>query len=304
MNVLQVKNLAKRYDDQLAGALQRRRRRLTRTPPLHWEVRCMPYSKEKGVWRFANGVKLWKRDLLVDQLELYRGFQAENLNCHEPEEEMHFLRALGHGAGIFLDIGAGVGYYSILARRMNPRIRVHAFNPDPAMTRQLHANLRLNQTGGVVVHGVALGDFSGECYLRLAGDYSGYIAKEPEKNSVRVQCVTLAQVLPSLRGPIRVTKIDVQGAELQVLQGAGSRLASLGRILVGTHSEELHRACLEHLQQSNFAILFEQGVVPRQYDGLIVAQAARSLHSSALRTKSLHNGTEALQPAAVDREVS
>jgi FkbM family methyltransferase len=219
-------------------------------------------------------VKLWKAHLLEDQLAMYRDNRAQGVNFHEPEEERQFVSALrGLPDGAVLDIGAGVGYYSILCRKSFPHLEVHAFNPDPLFVQRMRANLRLNHVRDVRVQRVALSDFQGEARLELPGSYSGFLSANGE---IRVQCTTLEQVLSEIRQHVVLVKLDVQGAELSVLQGAGADLVRVATLLVATHGAQLHEECLTYLRSRGFRVAFEAAEVARQYDGLIVAVSPES----------------------------
>ena len=219
------------------------------------------YLDEDGVWTFDNGIQLYKRHILRDQMEQYR-----RRNLHEPEEERHFTRILASAAaGLVFDVGAGVGYYSILARKLGP-FQVRAFNPDPLFVEWMSANLELNGVGqGVVIEPVALDDYTGTARLELAGDYSAYLQRGEGDVPVR-------RLGDFLHEPVLLAKIDVQGAELRVLQSAGEKLDLVRSLLVATHSEELHHACVHYLSAFGYTIEFQANEIPEQYDGLIVAK--------------------------------
>ncbi|MCB0644556.1 MAG: FkbM family methyltransferase, partial [Phaeodactylibacter sp.] len=66
-------------------------------------------------------------------------------------------------------------------------------------------------------------------------------------------------------------KMDIQGAEYQVLEGAG-QAAQKGKIkswLIGTHSETLHAKCLSWLKKHHYRILVDQFETQDQPDGIL-----------------------------------
>ena len=61
----------------------------------------------------------------------------------------------------FLDIGANIGYYSVLAAALNPTVTVHSFEPLPAPFKYLQKNLQANGAQWVTPHRIALSNVSG-----------------------------------------------------------------------------------------------------------------------------------------------
>ncbi len=124
----------------------------------------------------------------------------------------------------FIDIGANIGWYTMVAGHvLAGRGHVHSFEPDPAHVAKLRANVALNRLGNVTVNGWALSDHAGSASLHLnnsnRGDNSLFPA-EVRPHSVPVELRRLDDYA-GLEGtrPL-VMKIDVQGAEIDVLAGA------------------------------------------------------------------------------------
>ena len=142
------------------------------------------------------------------------------------------LRLLGPGM-IVLDIGAHHGYYTLLAsRRVGESGRVFAFEPSPRERQKLRWHLRWNHCSNVEVVDGALGLRAGEAEFFLApGRETGCNSLRPPgirgtPKKLRVTIDTLDGFL-SRGGIARVDflKLDVEGAELSVLEG-GEHLLS------------------------------------------------------------------------------
>jgi FkbM family methyltransferase len=127
-----------------------------------------------------------------------------------------------------LDIGANQGYYTMLSsRKVGPQGKVLAFEPSPREMRRLKLHLRLNHCGNVETAASALGAVAGTAELHVVlGPESGCNSLRPPDVSqpiglLPVPVQRLDDVLKA-RGIERVDfiKIDVEGAELSVLQGA------------------------------------------------------------------------------------
>jgi FkbM family methyltransferase len=135
------------------------------------------------------------------------------------------LRAHLPPGGIFFDVGANVGYFATLIARAAPASRVFAFEPIPANVAASQLNLELNRLENVQVFELAVGDHSAATTL-LEAHYSGGSALEsagrpPDFKSARqVHMVSLDDCVAAGVLPMpQLVKIDVEGAEVQVLKG-------------------------------------------------------------------------------------
>ncbi len=138
------------------------------------------------------------------------------------------LRLLRPGDNV-LDIGANCGYFAQLAARcVGPVGRVYAFEPSLQSLPGLDANARLSADRNIVVCPRAVTDYSGEIEFYAApADRTGYSSIRRLSDAVsttRVPCVTIDSLLAGLP-PMRLVKIDVEGAELRVLHGMEELLA-------------------------------------------------------------------------------
>lgn len=150
---------------------------------------------------------------------------------YEPNVEAIITALLGVG-DLFVDVGANFGYHTLGAAATGAR--VHAFEPVPRLRHRLAENLRLNGLERrVVVSEFALSDRSGTAAFYVArrlddGSHS-LIAGVPARaiECITVQTMRLDEYLQAREAPPpTVLKIDVEGAEALVLDGAGALLDS------------------------------------------------------------------------------
>lgn len=124
---------------------------------------------------------------------------------------------------LFFDIGANVGFFSLLAAARGAG--VHAFEPEPSNLCRLQGNLRLNPhlAGKVKVWPLALGDRSGEVdFGRPLSDNYGHSSLLVDDGFDRIRVkMERFDALEFGRFQERFFKIDVEGAEQLVLEGFG-----------------------------------------------------------------------------------
>jgi FkbM family methyltransferase len=132
---------------------------------------------------------------------------------------------------VFVDVGAYKGYYSVrMARRCG---RVVAFEPSPRNRRVLEENVRLNGLGNVTVLPYAAGEsrYRARLYPRAAGStlLEGYVKAEP----VEVEVAPLDEVIDEAD----IIKVDVEGYEAKVIEGAKRLIERLKPTLVIEHHD-------------------------------------------------------------------
>ncbi len=137
--------------------------------------------------------------------------------------EMSFLRHYLRPGDGFVDVGANMGVYTVLAAsRVGPTGRVATFEPGPVSLRRLRENVELNGLQNVDVHPVAVSDRAGTVSFDAAGGTTGHLAVDG-KGAVETRSVRLDEVLGG--GRWAAGKMDIEGAEPLALRGAERLLA-------------------------------------------------------------------------------
>lgn len=151
----------------------------------------------------------------------------------EPYETSLLLRLLRPG-DVFVDVGANIGYFSVLAASVvGEQGTVFAFEPDPSNYRLLCANASLNGfDSNIIAVEAALSDTAGEGRLFLSednlGDHQVYVGDE-ERSSVPIELQRGSDYLAGRLARLDLLKIDTQGSEFQVIQGLMPLLLGLER---------------------------------------------------------------------------
>jgi FkbM family methyltransferase len=151
--------------------------------------------------------------------------------------EMAFTVHLLRAGDLFVDVGANVGSYVILAAGV-AGAEVMAFEPGPAAYLSLAENVRLNGLGGQVdCRQTAVGDVVGEVRMTVGQDATNRVL-DPDsgEESTIVPVTTLDSELGG-RSPVLI-KIDTEGFENRVIGGAPRVLASdsLLAVIVEAHA--------------------------------------------------------------------
>lgn len=133
---------------------------------------------------------------------------------------VHFLRE----GDLFLDVGANVGTYTVLASGVS-RATTWAFEPDASAVHDLSRNVEVNKLGDrVEIHAVALGPTDGEVSFTHGEGALNRVASAEDRDVHLVPQRTLDSMMEG-RAPAKI-KLDVEGYEEQVLQGATKTLAN------------------------------------------------------------------------------
>jgi FkbM family methyltransferase len=142
---------------------------------------------------------------------------------HEPQE-MGFVLHATRPDDLFVDVGANVGSYTILAAGV-VKARVISVEPIPSTFEHLQANIRLNKLNTVEAHCCGLSSSPGELRFITTLDTMNRVALHSESLPTTVVPVTTLDLL--LAGQIpKIIKIDVEGHELAVLNGGFNTLSA------------------------------------------------------------------------------
>ncbi len=152
-----------------------------------------------------------------------------------------FLKSILCPGDIFLDVGANVGLFSLIAARcVGTTGQVHAFEPVKKTFQRLTDNVDVNRLVNVTCHRLALSDTDGEAVMTIATD--GYDAwnslGKPYMGHALSNETTPTQTLDhfveqqALFDKIKVIKVDVEGWEAYVLAGGVKTLSSVNAPLI------------------------------------------------------------------------
>jgi FkbM family methyltransferase len=139
-----------------------------------------------------------------------------------------------------LDLGANIGLFSLRIAHMRPEVEVHAYEPAPRNLQMISTNLHVNPTllPRVKVHAEAVGGST-----RTASFF--YDEKVPQGSSlftsnsqgnIPVTVRSFAEIVEGLSTPLGLVKMDVEGAEYEILRQTSPKIWEKVRAL----SIEIH----------------------------------------------------------------
>jgi FkbM family methyltransferase len=141
---------------------------------------------------------------------------------YEPDKQKA-ISALMPPNGVFFDVGANIGLHSYFVNKHFPDARIFSFEPLPDNLAYLNETIQRNGIRNMNVVGAAVSASPGESFFDISNsNFKGKLSTE--KTALRVKMITLdgfvqeRQVWPDL------IKVDVEGAEEEVLLGAGEMI--------------------------------------------------------------------------------
>jgi FkbM family methyltransferase len=196
------------------------------------------------------------------------------------------LPALVHPGDVVIDVGANIGYYTLLCARLSgAQGRVYAFEPEAQNFGLLQQNIALNGYHNVIADRRALGAQSGTATLWVnrgsnQGDHRVYDPCEENRELTSIEIVSLDEALsPDIA--VNFVKMDIQGYEALALDGMHTVLSRSPKVRLLTEfwPMGLQRAgteasrYLDTLTRFGFIRLFEVD----EAAGAVVATDARTL---------------------------
>ena len=150
-------------------------------------------------------------------------FEILNFGEYESEDADLLYQLISNGNTIF-DIGANIGWYSLVFSKKFPESIIHSFEPLPSTYRSLTANLALNKVERVTSNNFG---FSNEAKtLKFYSSASTSVSSSSQnitedENAIETICevITLDSYVAEKNLAIDIIKCDVEGAELFVYQG-------------------------------------------------------------------------------------
>ncbi len=206
-------------------------------------------------------------DLLGSRFEMADG--ASFCACYE--------EIFGHGIYAFepetatpriIDGGANIGVSVAYFKKMYPGSRIIAFEPDPHIFRILQTNVRTAGYEDVQLINKALWNSDTDIEFWNEGADAGRISRTHDDTQPRKSSVPAVRLRPYLTERVDFLKLDIEGAEIEVLLDCADLLPNVRHLFVEYHSfageEQRLDVMLGLLKTSGFRVYVQTAICPPQ----------------------------------------
>ena len=139
---------------------------------------------------------------------------------------------------LIFDCGSNIGMSIIYFKHICPKARVIGFEPDSVTFKILEENIRKNNLNDIRLVNAALSDISGALEFISDGMDGSHLAKLEHKtlsNSVKRCIVKSVKLSDYIVEPVDLLKVDVEGAEYEVLKECGDKLCLVKEMIIEYH---------------------------------------------------------------------
>lgn len=172
----------------------------------------------------------------------------------------------------FLDVGANIGFYTLVLAVTHPGVHVIAFEPNPRNFAMLERNVQASGLGNVRCEPAALSDVDGTATLYLSeSDMSASLRadfEDRQTGTTSVETVALDSYLR--RNPVRrcaLIKVDVEGHELAFFHGAAVTIAATKPDIIAEVTQDFDPELVSFLAQLGYRFY------PITNEGLVASEA-------------------------------
>lgn len=154
------------------------------------------------------------------------------------DNETKLVRKLCRDESVFFDIGANVGYYSLIAGKTNKNNRVYAFEPVSKTFARAAENIKLNHLNNIFLHKKIISNRTELASINVGNEnnwgMSSLVQHDHLSGDVeKVESITLDNFVKEEKiTRLDLVKIDVEGFELNVLQGMKETLIQFKPIIL------------------------------------------------------------------------
>ena len=145
---------------------------------------------------------------------------------------------------VIFDCGANIGTACLYFKKQHPQALVHAFEPDPKIYQILKTNLAQNDLEDIQLYEAAVWKEDGTLSFGSEGSDSGSIFQED--NQVKVKALDLKKLIEK-EAYIDLLKIDIEGAEVEVIKHCAGSLDKVENLFIEYHSFNGRRQDFEEL---------------------------------------------------------
>lgn len=175
------------------------------------------------------------------------------LGTYERKQSAKFAEYCSNSSN-FWDLGAHVGYYSMLYHSKNPTGKISAFEPSEVNTGLFKKHMGLNNISTYQLFEAAVSDKEG--MLSFKRTRTTVAGKLDDHGEIKVKVVKLSTMVE--RGELIIpdlVKMDIEGAEVNVLRDMKDIFSRKKPVLfVSTHGKKVHQDCVALLQSVGYQL--------------------------------------------------
>lgn len=161
---------------------------------------------------------------------------------------------------LIIDCGANIGLSILYFKKLYPESSIIAFEADPAIFKYLQYNISKFDLSDINLLNQAVWKEEGFLNFETEGADSGKLTTENKVNSLKVETVKLSTFLNT---KVDFLKVDIEGAEYEVIRECSSMLRNVDRLFLEYHSYQGKNQCLDELleliKKAGFRYVIQHG---------------------------------------------
>lgn len=176
----------------------------------------------------------------------YNNQEAAISTFNEVFSDQYYRFNTNQASPLIIDGGANIGIATIFFKEMYPQARIICFEPDPNAFQLLSKNVAVNHLTNVTLINAALAkedgiiDFYGQVYVQEPDARGNSIVEDwglqrTISNIIQVNAVKLSRYIHE---PVDLLKLDIEGAEQQVLEEAQAKLHFVKQMTLEVHQSK------------------------------------------------------------------
>jgi FkbM family methyltransferase len=208
------------------------------------------------------------------QLWLRKGTSASSimtyLEIFKDKTHMKIPDFLGENDEIIIDLGGNEGYYALAMKKNNPKAKIVSIEPITETFKLLKKNIQSNNLKNVILINKAITSRTGKITFEIVPEVSAISSAdiylqgrewldEKRIKKITVDSITLENLCKRLNiKKIDLLKLDVEGAELEILKSSRKILMNTKKVVIEYHNTKLKNKCINILQKLGFKLILKE----------------------------------------------
>ncbi len=171
---------------------------------------------------------------------------------------------------VVVDLGANEGYYALGMKENNPKLKIISVEPAPETFQILKKNITGNKLKDVVAVKKAVSAKNGKITFEIVPEVTAigslniglqkrvWLDKKRIKK-ISVDSITLTELCRQHKiDKIDILKIDVEGAELDILKSSKALLKNVKKVVIEKHVPQITKGCIEFMKNNGFKLILQE----------------------------------------------